>query len=267
MNNPDQRYSKLRRQKINVMLNEDERKIITEKAIKYGYGDCLAEYIRAACIYENIYIEDVKGKEKICNAVSEYIEVLRELLNEQRNLFRNISLTKEDIIKIRNQNDKIIEQIDKLSRLIVSSLSVNAEKKVQQRIDMIEKHKSELLLKKVTNKQHHKFTVLRASNLKRPNNLVAFVVFLPEYNRVFNLKNMDIDKFTELVDYYREVAMKKKLYIAFCNLGYDLRCGVVMNFADMDTARKYLEEVQADCVYGLLKPEGGLVGDHHSSNS
>ena len=26
---------KLRREKINIMLNEDERKIITEKAIKY----------------------------------------------------------------------------------------------------------------------------------------------------------------------------------------------------------------------------------------
>ena len=57
MNSTEERYSKLRRQKINVMLNEEERKIITEKAIKYGFGDCLAEYIRAACIYENIYID------------------------------------------------------------------------------------------------------------------------------------------------------------------------------------------------------------------
>ena len=56
MNSTEERYSKLRRQKINVMLNEEERRIITEKAIKYGFGDCLAEYIRAACIYENIYI-------------------------------------------------------------------------------------------------------------------------------------------------------------------------------------------------------------------
>ena len=31
MNNQNERYSKLRRQKINVMLNEEERRIITEK--------------------------------------------------------------------------------------------------------------------------------------------------------------------------------------------------------------------------------------------
>ena len=37
MSNPDDRYNKLRRQKINVMLNEEERRIITEKAIKYGF--------------------------------------------------------------------------------------------------------------------------------------------------------------------------------------------------------------------------------------
>ena len=73
MNSTEERYSKLRRQKINVMLNEEERKIITEKAIKYGFGDCLAEYIRAACIYENIYIEDVQGKQELCEIVSRFI--------------------------------------------------------------------------------------------------------------------------------------------------------------------------------------------------
>ena len=72
MNNQNERYSKLRRQKINVMLNEEERRIITEKAIKYGYGDCLAEYIRAACIYENIYIEDIEGKNGERNGTGQY---------------------------------------------------------------------------------------------------------------------------------------------------------------------------------------------------
>ena len=93
MNDQDERYSKLRRQKINVMLNEEERKIITEKAIKYGFGDCLAEYIRAACIYENIYVEDIEGKNEICQYVSDYIQLLREILYEQKKVLKNVLQT------------------------------------------------------------------------------------------------------------------------------------------------------------------------------
>jgi len=76
--------SKLRREKINVMLNEEERRIITEKAIKYGFGDCLAEYIRAACIYENIYVEELNGKFEVCEKVSEFLTKIREIIKEQK---------------------------------------------------------------------------------------------------------------------------------------------------------------------------------------
>ena len=103
MNNQEDRHSKLRRQKINVMLNEEERRIITEKAIKYGYGDCLAEYIRAACIYENIYIEDIEGKNEICNYISNFIQTLREILYEQKSLLKNVLISpKSKYSNIRN---------------------------------------------------------------------------------------------------------------------------------------------------------------------
>lgn len=36
-----------RRKKINIMLNDEERKIITEKAIEYGFGPRLAAYVRS----------------------------------------------------------------------------------------------------------------------------------------------------------------------------------------------------------------------------
>ncbi|MBQ2873581.1 MAG: hypothetical protein IJE89_06265, partial [Bacilli bacterium] len=140
MNSTEERYSKLRRQKINVMLNEEERRIITEKAIKYGFGYCLAEYIRAACIYENIYIEDVAGKQELCEIISKFIETLREILKEQKKILNNYMIDKEDIEVISNQNIIIIKMISKLSNLVIYILSVNTEKRIQQRLGMIEKY-------------------------------------------------------------------------------------------------------------------------------
>ena len=49
-----------RRKKINIMLNDEERRIITEKAIEYGFGPHLAAYVRNACIYESLYKEDIE---------------------------------------------------------------------------------------------------------------------------------------------------------------------------------------------------------------
>ena len=132
---------KLRREKINVMLNEDERKIIQEKAIKYGYGDCLADYIRSACIYENIYVEDVKGKYEICDIVSELISNVREILVNQKNIVRNVTVSKTDVAIIKNQNEEIIEMLSSLSKLVISTLSVKTVHKVQQKINSIDKYK------------------------------------------------------------------------------------------------------------------------------
>lgn len=132
---------KLRREKINVMLNEEERKIIQEKAIKYGYGDCLADYIRSACIYENIYVEDVKGKYEICDIVSELISNVREILVNQKNIVRNVTVSKTDIAIIKNQNEEIIELLSSLSKLVISTLSVKAIHKVQQKMTSIDKYK------------------------------------------------------------------------------------------------------------------------------
>lgn len=132
---------KLRREKINVMLNEDERKIIQEKAIKYGYGDCLADYIRSACIYENIYVEDVKGKYEICDIVSELISNVREILVNQKNIVRNVTVSKTDVAIIKSQNEEIIEMLSSLSKLVISTLSVKTVHKVQQKINSIDKYK------------------------------------------------------------------------------------------------------------------------------
>ena len=216
MNNSDQ--SKLRRQKINVMLNEEERRIIIEKAIKYGYGDCLAEYIRAACIYENIFVEDVEGKTEVCDMVSKFIDTLREILNEQKAILRNVILSSSEVKKISNQNEHIIKMIESLSQLVVATLSVNTEYKVQQRIKLLDKYSiDEKFIKKVIKKDGVGL-VIRPSNLQCPSFKDGYLVNLKKYNYSFNLKDMDMNEFTSIVNSYRDIAMKKKIFLTFIKL-------------------------------------------------
>lgn len=267
MSNPDERYSKLRRQKINVMLNEEERRIITEKAIKYGYGDCLAEYIRAACIYENIYIEDVEGKKEICEKVSNYIEVLKEILNKQRELLKVPFLNDNQLIKIRTQNEEIINQINSLSRLIIATLSVNTENRIQQRINMIEKHKSDKIILQRIKKIKNNLLILRPSNLSVPNESVQYIVFLKDYTKEFVLDNLDELYFSSTIDQYREVAMKKKLYTAYLKNGNSLKCGIVMSFDNFNVAKTFANEIAANEVINCLNEEVTKVGDSYTNNS
>lgn len=267
MNNSDERYKKLRRQKINVMLNEEERKIITEKAIKYGYGDCLAEYIRAACIYENIYVEDIEGKKAICDKVSEYIELLREILNKQKELLKVPFLNDTQLIKIRTQNEDIINKINSLSRLVIATLSVNTEKRIQQRMDMIEKHKSDEVILKKLKKIDTSPLILRPSNLCVPSEYVRYIVYLKDYTKKFDLEHLDKLGFSSTIDHYRDVAMKKKLYTAYLKKDNNVQCGVVMSFDNFNVAKTFASEIAAeeviDCITGAITK----VGDTYSNNS
>lgn len=266
MSEQNHNNKKLRRQKINVMLNEEERKLITEKAIKYGYGDCLAEYIRAACIYENIYIEEVEGKKEVCEVVSKYIEVIREILNEQKPLLKNFSVSPSTIKMITEQNKKIIEEIDSLQKKLITILSVNSIQKIQHRTKMIDNHRTDAKLLKRVIEYDQKITVLRPSNLKAPAKKIGFVVFLKMYDYTFDLNDLKTEDFTGLVNLFRDVAMKKNLLICFCRMGKYLKCGIVMDFTDYSSAEKYAIQENQD-LFTILKKEGGLVGDLYPNNS
>lgn len=266
MDNQEQRYNKLRRQKINLMLNEEERKTITEKAIKYGYGDCLAEYIRAAAIYENIYVEDVEGKKQVCEKVSEFIETLREILKEQKVILKSVVLNKSDIEIISQQNLQIIKMINSLSNLLVSTLSVNAEKKIQQREKLIYKYKVDGgFLEKLLRKEKDILTV-RPSNLHKPNETINIIVFLDAYTKTFDLNNLDIAEFINVVNHYRNVAMQKKIYISFLKDGNDLKIGVVMNFTKLKAAEEFIDDSGCTDIVVLKKTEMD-EGDIYTCNS
>ena len=255
----EERYSKLRRQKINVMLNEEERRIITEKAIKYGFGDCLAEYIRAACIYENIYIEDVEGKQEICKIISKFIETLREILKEQKKILNNYMIDKADIEIISNQNIIIIKMISKLSNLLISILSVNTEKKIQQRLGMIEKYKiDENFYKKIINNNYQHF-IVRPSNLNRPNQKPVYIVYLNNHTYTYSLDDINQEDLIQKINNCRDVAMQKDLLISFYREDSILNFGIIMEFQDKTAAKEFASEINSQFF--------SLEGDAYTNNS
>ena len=259
MNSTEERYSKLRRQKINVMLNEEERRIITEKAIKYGFGDCLAEYIRAACIYENIYIEDVAGKQELCEIISKFIETLREILKEQKKLLNNYMIDKEDIEVISNQNIIIIKMISKLSNLVISILSVNTEKRIQQRLGMIEKYKiDENFYKKIMNNNYQHF-IVRPSNLNRPNQKPVYIVYLNNHTYTYSLDDINQEDLIQKINNCRDVAMQKDLLISFYREDSILNFGIIMEFQDKTAAKEFASEINSQFF--------SLEGDTYTNNS
>ena len=258
MTSTEERYSKLRRQKINVMLNEEERRIITEKAIKYGFGDCLAEYIRAACIYENIYIEDVEGKQELCEIISKFIETLRELLKEQKKILNNYMLDKRDVEVISNQNIMIIKMISKLSNLVISILSVNTEKRIQQRLGMIEKYKiDENFYKKIMNNNYQHF-IVRPSNLNRPNQKPVYIVYLNNHTYTYSLDDINQDDLIQKINNCRDVAMQKDLLISFYREDSILNFGIIMEFQDKTAAKEFASEINSQFF--------ALEGDTYTNN-
>ena len=199
---------KLRREKINVMLNEDERKIIQEKAIKYGYDDCLADYIRSACIYENIYVEDVKGKYEICDIVSELISNVREILVNQKNIIRNVTVSKTDVAIIKNQNEEIIEMLSSLSKLVISTLSVKTVHKVQQKMTSIDKYKFNNYM--VDRIMKDGLSFVRPSNLHFMKINDGYVIIIDNYKMKYNDEQLN-----KKIDDIRTFAIDNKYILSF----------------------------------------------------
>lgn len=243
--------SKLRREKINVMLNEEERRIITEKAIKYGFGDCLAEYIRAACIYENIYVEELNGKFEVCEKVSEFLTKIREMINEQKSICMKITLSTEDVDKIKLQNKQIMDMIETLSHLVISSLSVNSIHKIQNRLSMMDKYiADEKFIKEIL-----KFStaIIRPSNLRHSTYQKGFLVNLPVYTT--NITREDIyNKSTyDLINKYRDIAMQKKMLLTFVNVQAEyITIGIASYFNHLDEANKFASDNNQDFILTII---------------
>lgn len=242
--------SKLRRQKINVMLNEQERKIITEKAIKYGFGDCLAEYIRAACIYENIYVEELNGKFEVCEKVSEFLTKIREMIWEQKNICMKITLSKEDVDKIKLQNNQIMDMIESLSHLVISSLSVNSIHKIQGRLSMIDKYNVDEKFMKEILKSYS--SIIRPSNLRHSNYKKGYLVNIPSYTVEIPKEDYFNTSTFDLVNKYRDIAMQKKMVLTFHTYEENLTVGIASYFETSEKAYKFAEDNNQDIILTIL---------------
>ena len=124
-----------RRKKINIMLNDEERRIITEKAVEYGFGSHLAAYVRNACIYESLYKEDIGGKNEIIKIMSDYISVVNRIQYEQELLTKKIMLSEGDIQMIKENNTLLHNEIRKLIKTIENTLTVRQIKETKQKLN------------------------------------------------------------------------------------------------------------------------------------
>jgi len=125
-----------RRKKINIMLNDEERRIITEKAVEYGFGSHLAAYVRNACIYESLYKEDIEGKNEIIKIMSDYISVVNRIQYEQGLLTKKILLSEGDIQMIKENNTLLHNEIRKLIKTIENTLTIKRVKETKQKLEI-----------------------------------------------------------------------------------------------------------------------------------
>ena len=205
--------NKKRREKINILVTPEERKIISDKTREYGYGDCLAEYVRDACIYEKLYVEDLSGKQDICKIVSEFIFIVKDILKKQTDMSKNITLSKENIEMLRQDNVKIVNAIEKLSKELITKLSSNSVPKFQKRLRLVEKNKiTKKFLEYVSNK---KFVIVLPSTLGIKNSKEGFLLVSLDNSETLDIKTLDETSAITIINIQREKALREKCYLFF----------------------------------------------------
>ena len=248
-----------RREKINLMLNQEERKIITEKAIKYGYGKQIAQYVRDACIYEKLYVEDVSAKSQICQKVDELIKEVRKYCEDQKEIFKSVSLSQLPIDFLMQQNDDLIKSIRNLSKTLIDKLSDNSVKQFQKRLRLVEKTKvTQDLINKIIKK---KFYVIYPSSLKSPRIGDGVLIVFNDNYKSYNLDYINYNIITALIDEQRELAIQNNYYIMIEIKENNLKIYLTEFFRNKDEGKRvynnYLQK-QKDCyLYYCSKREEG----------
>lgn len=124
-----------RGKKINIMLNDEERRIITEKAAEYGFGPHFAAYVRSASIHENLYKENIEGRAEILKKISEFISIINKIQYEQSLLLKKVILTEGDKLMIKDNNNLLHNEIKKLIKTVEKTLKITHIKEVKQKLD------------------------------------------------------------------------------------------------------------------------------------
>lgn len=234
--------NKKRREKINILVTSEERKIISDKAREYGYGDCLAEYVRDACIYEKLYVEDLSGKQDVCKIVSEFILIVKDILKKQTDMSKNITLSKENIEILRQDNEKIIDAIERLSKELITKLSSNSVPKFQKRLRLVEKNKiTKKFLEYVSNK---KFVIVLPSTLGIKNSKEGFLLVSLDNSETLDIKTLEETSAITIINLQREKALREKCYLFFSSNNNELNIYLADYFKDKEEGiNKYKEKV------------------------
>ena len=234
--------NKKRREKINILVTPEERKIISDKAREYGYGDCLAEYVRDACIYEKLYVEDLSGKQDVCKIVSEFILIVKDILKKQTDMSKNITLSKENIEILRQDNVKIIDAIERLSKELITKLSSNSVPKFQKRLRLVEKNKiTKKFLEYVSNK---KFVIVLPSTLGIKNSKEGFLLVSLDNSETLDIKTLEETSAITIINLQREKALREKCYLFFSSNNNELNIYLADYFKDKEESiNKYKEKV------------------------
>lgn len=234
--------NKKRREKINILVTPEERKIISDKAREYGYGDCLAEYVRDACIYEKLYVEDLSGKQDVCKIVSEFILIVKDILKKQTDMSKNITLSKENIETLRQDNVKIIDAIERLSKELITKLSSNSVPKFQKRLRLVEKNKiTKKFLEYVSNK---KFVIVLPSTLGIKNSKEGFLLVGLDNSETLDIKTLEETSAITIINLQREKALREKCYLFFSSNNNELNIYLADYFKDKEESiNKYKEKV------------------------
>lgn len=119
-----------RKKRLKVWVSDEERNLMEAKAESYGYKS-LSKYIRDSAIYERITVVDLKGKEEIYKAYSEYTKELKKIAKEFRHLSRYATqVSGDDMDNLSIMMVAILKKQKEILKLIESKLDLDVWQKI-----------------------------------------------------------------------------------------------------------------------------------------
>lgn len=124
----EKKPNRIRRNQFKLYLSDEERYIIENKAAQYGYNTIVA-YMRDACMYENIFVEDVNGRNDIIQEFSQINMEFKKVRKECNLLNHNPIATATDIHEIKEQLLEIEKDLKDIRKDVEDKLSVTFDRK------------------------------------------------------------------------------------------------------------------------------------------
>lgn len=129
---------------IKFRVSPEEKQLLNVKKEQYNYR-YLSDYIRDACIYENIIQIDVSYTDEVNNLFQTYINELRKFTKEIRRIHKYAtSLSNEEKEFLQQSLFQVYSQTKSLKKSVNDNLNIEAiikqskERLYKQQIDKIE---------------------------------------------------------------------------------------------------------------------------------